>query len=465
MKNFIISVLSLSFLISCSSGVGGEDSIEPNNSINEQWTQTFGGADREYGHSVQQTQDGGYIITGSTSSFGNGDSDVYLIKTDSNGNELWTQTFGGIDREYGHSVQQTQDGGYIITGYYYNLESLGTNNNGNSVSQIFQDIYLIKTDGSGNEIWSKTFEGLGNDLGNSVQQTNDGGYIITGSTYYFSNGELGEQDIYLIKTDINGNEIWSKTFGETDSEYGSSVQQTNDGGYIITGSTISNSLNNWDSDVYLIKTDINGNEIWSKTFGGTGFDSGSSVQQTQDGGYIITGSTSSFGNGNEDVWLIKTNIIGNEIWSKTFGGTGFDSGSSVQQTQDGGYIITGSTYSFESNEDVWLIKTNINGNEIWSKTFGGTGFDSGSSAQQTQDEGYIITGSTSSFGNGNEDVYLIKTDGQGNITSVKEIPLLNTKRKLEKTINSQGQEVKHQINQPIIEIYDDCSVEKKVIIE
>ena len=357
MKNFIISVLSLSFLISCSSGVGGEDSIEPNNSINEQWTQTFGGADREYGHSVQQTQDGGYIITGSTSSFGNGDSDVYLIKTDSNGNELWTQTFGGIDREYGHSVQQTQDGGYIITGYYYNLESLGTNNNGNSVSQIFQDIYLIKTDGSGNEIWSKTFEGLGNDLGNSVQQTNDGGYIICGETESFGNGD-------------------------------------------------------W--DVYLIKTDNNGDSLWTKTFGGSNDDVGQSIHQTNDGGYIITGSTQSFGNGGYDVWLIKTDENGDTLWTKTFGGSNWDFGYSVQQTTDGGYIITGSTLS---------------------------------------------------FGNGGGDVYIIKTDGNGNVTSTFNIPTPSSNRKLDKVVDILGRETKPQTNTPFIEIYDDGSTEKKIVVE
>jgi hypothetical protein len=202
--------------------------------------------------------------------------------------------------------------------------------------------------------WMKTFGGTSDDGGCSVQQTTDGGYVITGWT---------GGDIWLIKTDSNGNEIWDKTFGEKYAECGFSVQQTTDGGYIIiayTGSSYSGSY----TDVWLIKTDSNGNEIWDKTIGGTSNDWGFSVQQTTNGGYIITGGTLSYGAGNWDVWLIKTDFNGNEIWNKTFGGTHYDFGNSVQQTSDGGYIITGSTISYGAgggNDDVWLIKTDCLG--------------------------------------------------------------------------------------------------------
>ena len=262
---------------------------------------------------------------------------------------------------------------------------------------------------------------------------------------------------------------WEQTFGGPFILASYSVQQTNDGGYIITGST--SSLGNILGDVSLIKTDSNGNELWSKTFGGSESDIGNSVQKTQDGGYIITGSTSSFGNGGYDVWLIKTDDNGNELWNKTFGGTSGDIGRSVQQTQGGGYIITGYTNSFtiDYESEIWLIKTDANGNELWNKTFGGTDYDAGNSIQQTLDGGYIITGETSSYngvlGGGPFDVYLIKTDDQDNISSSFEIPLPNPNRKLEKTIDILGKETKPQPNTPIIEIYDDGTVEKKVIIE
>ena len=306
--------------------------------------------------------------------------------------------------------------------------------------------------------WETTFGGSDDNMGRSVQKTTDKGYIICGPTWSFGNGD---GDVYLIKTDGNGDSLWTKTFGGTGDDYGSSVQQTTDGGYIICGQTWS--FGNGDGDVYLIKTDNNGVELWNQTFGGTSYDGGSSVQQTTDGGYIICGQTWSFGNGDDDVYLIKTDGNGVEQWNKTFGGTSYDYGSSVQQTTDGGYIICGWTFSF-SIGDVYLIKTDNNGVELWNQTFGGTGDDGGYSVQQTTDGGYIITGYTSSFGNGDYDVYLIKTDSQGNVTSTFNIPTPSSNRKLEKVVDIIGRETK-KTNQPLFYIYDDGTVEKRITVE
>ena len=358
------------------------------------WTQTFGGGNDDIGSSVQQTSDGGYIIAGYTASYGAG-SDVYLIKTDANGNEQWSQTFGGSSGDDGYSVQQTSDGGYIIAGTTY---SYGAGS---------ADFYLIKTDANGNESWSQTFGGSGYDRGHSVQQTSDGGYIIAGYTFSYGAGS----DVYLIKTDANGNEQWSQTFGGSDSDYGKSVQQTYDEGYIITGQTYSYGA--VFEDVYLIKTDANGNEQWYQTFGGSSYDYGYSVQQTSDGGYIIAGSTLSYGAGGYDVYLIKTDENGNETWSKTFGGSLGDGSYSVQQTSDGSYIIAGYTFSYGAGgEDVYLIKTDMNGNEVWSQTFGGSDWDEGWSVQQTSDGGFVIAGWTYSYGAGGNDVWLIRLESE-----------------------------------------------------
>lgn len=306
------------------------------------------------------------------------------------------KTFGGANFDLGYSVQPTSDGGYIITG---STESYG---NGDA------DVYLVKTDANGDSLWTKTFGGASQDYGSSLQLTSDGGYIIAGRTEYSN----GDKDVYLIKTDANGDTLWTKTYGGTSLDFGLFVQQTTDGGFIITGAT--ESFGNGGRDVYLAKTDANGIEQWAQSFGGSVFDLGNCVQQTTDGGYIIVGGTNSFGNGDRDAYLIKTDGNGVEQWNQTFGGVEFDVGNSVKQTSDGGYIITGRTASFGAgNKDVYLIKTDGSGTEQWYKTFGGPSFDLGTAVQQTPDGGYVICGGTDSFGAGARDAYLIKTDSNG----------------------------------------------------
>ena len=357
------------------------------------WTKTFGGIEADYGESVKQTSDGGYIITGSTYSYSVGSSDAYLIKTDVNGNEIWSQSFGGISSDYGCDVLQTSDGGYIVVGY---TQSYGDG---------FCDVYLIKTDSNGNGLWQRALGGDGADFGISIQQTSDGGYIITGHTNSYG---VGWYDVYLLKTDANGNELWHRAFGQSDYDYGCYVQQTLDGGYIIVGFQEYFS-GTGTSDVYLIKTDENGNETWSQTIGGDRFEKGYYGQQTSDGGYIITGVGNFIYGYQKDVILIKTDAEGNELWTRLLGGNTTDYGNCVKQTSDGGYIITGETLSYGAgNYDVYVIKTDENGNESWSQTFGGADSDKSCSVQQTSDGGFVIAGKTKNWGAGNNDVWLIK---------------------------------------------------------
>ena len=352
------------------------------------WEKTFGGSENDFGSEIQQTSDGGYIIIGRAdySKDSRIAGNVWLIKIDSQGNTQWNRKFSGYPI-FGYSVLQTSDGNYIIAG--------------STPGSDQSDIWLIKIDANANTLWEKTFRGSEDNFCSEVRQTSDRGYIIVGFSFSVDAGE-GRSHIRLTKTDANGNRLWDRTLGRSDSDRGSSIQQTSDDGYIITGSAISS----WNYDILLIKTDLNGNMEWDRTFGGSNFECGNSVMQTSDGGYTIAGSRSSNSNKSEG-WLIKTDAYGNELWEKTFGGSEDNIKEFVaQKTFDGGYILAGTNGASGANiEETLLIKTDVNGNMVWERTFGDT---SCSSVQQTSDGGYIVIGTK------NGDLWLKKTDSEGN---------------------------------------------------
>jgi hypothetical protein len=362
------------------------------------WQKTYGGSSDDAAWFIQQTNDGGYIVAGETNSFGAGRADVYVIKLDENGNMVWEKTYGGNDYDIAFSIQQTSDGGYIVAG---RTNSFGTGD---------WDVYVIKLDENGNMVWEKTYGGNDYDIAFSIKQTKDGGYIVAGGTKSFG---AGRADVYVIKLDENGNKIWEKTYGGSNDDLALSIQQTSDGGYIVAGETNFFGAEDW--DVYVIKLDENGNMVWEKTYGGNDYDEAISIQQTSDGGYIVAGRTKSFGAGDYNVYVIKLDANGNELWEKTYGGSNDDLAFSIQQTKDGGYIVAGGTNSFGAGRaDVYVIKFDENGNKIWEKTYGGSNDDLAFSIQQTKDGGYIVAGYTNSFGTGEGDVYVIKLDENGN---------------------------------------------------
>lgn len=360
------------------------------------WTQTYGDTLNDYGMCVQQTIDGGYIVAGQIA-----DADVYLIRTDSSGDTLWTKTFGGTSNDVAASVQQDPtDGSFIVAGFTMSFGAGGW------------DVYLIKTDSSGNTLWTQTYGGTANEVGYSVQQTIDGGFIVAGYTSSFG---AGNSDIYLIKTDSNGDVLWTQTYGGTERERGHCVQQTTDGGYIIVGDT--RSYGAGIDDIYLIKTDSDGTVHWTQTFGGSSMDHGWYVQQTTpDGGYIVSGRTWSFGAGSSDAYLIRVDSGGDTLWTQTYGDILGDAGYCVQQTIGGGFIIAGTSMSASSGVDnIYLIKTDSSGDTLWTETCGGTNTDQGTSVQQTSDGGYIVTGATRSYGAGGFDVWLVKLEPETGI--------------------------------------------------
>ena len=367
----------------------------------DEWNRTFGGTENDYVYSGQQTSDGGYVMAGSTYSFGNGERDFWLIKTDSSGNEQWNKTFGGTNEDRCKSVSQTSDGGYILTGYTY---SYGAGR---------YDVWLLKTDSAGNEEWNRTYGWSDQDYGKSVQQTADGGYIIAGNTD-IKIGSGINYAAWLIKVNETGYEEWNRTYDLT-SKYDAfeSVQQTSDGGYIAAGYAWVYHDGKGGYDFWLLKVNDTGVEEWNRTFGGASKDQAYEVRQTPDGGYILTGGTKSFGAGKHDLWLIKTDSNGNEEWNRTYGGAADDYGYSVDITTDGGFVVTGYTrsYSTGSKKDVWLVKKDSEGNEQGHMSFGSKARDDdyGYAVQQLSEYSYMIAGYTKSYGAGGSDAWLIRT--------------------------------------------------------
>lgn len=358
------------------------------------WTKVYGGSDGEIGEEVMQTADGGYIIAGYTYSNNVFLNDVYLVKTDANGTATWIREYGGDSVEWGHGLDITSDGGYIIAGETWRR------------GRDRRDIYLIKIASNGDSLWTGEYGGSREEIGYSVQQTSDGGYIIAGSTTTYGPNTPDYSNIWLVKTDASGGVDWDQVYGGTYNDFGSSVKQTADGGYIVAGQTYS--ATSLYIDLWLLKTDANGDTLWTKLYGGAASDGARSVQQTYDGGYIIAGFTSSYGAGQIDAWLLRTDANGDTLWTKTFGGASNDFAFSVYQTADSGFVICGYTYSFGAgDQDYYIVRTNADGDMLWSTTVGSSGAERSFSIQQTSDQGYIITGYKWSITN-DYDVYLVK---------------------------------------------------------
>ncbi len=357
------------------------------------------------GFAGQQTNDGGYITSGLVTVTST-NYDYLVVKTNANGDTSWTKTYGGIGDDESYALQQTTDGGYIFAGID-SSSGLGNYN-----------VYLVKTNAGGDTLWTKSYGGSGTDFAQAVQQTADGGYIVVGYTSSFG---AGNGDVYLLKTDANGNLTWSKTYGGTQGDYGYAVKQTADGGYVVTGITSSFGVTPYGNlnDIYLLKINSTGTLTWSKTYGKGGDDWGFGVVQTYDGGYAITGHTQTDSlDTYSELCLIKTDVSGDTLFTKSFGGTNFNKGLAIVQTSDSGLAIGGSSYSFgHGASDFYLLKTNKNGSMLFNSTFGGNGDDIAYAIAQTADSGFVLSGYTQSYSVDSSSFYLVKTDKKGNSDS------------------------------------------------
>ena len=355
------------------------------------WSQAYGGMESDEANAVLQCIDGGYIIAGQSYSFG-AQGDCYLVKTDGNGIVQWARTYGGYNNDWAYSVAQTSDRGYIFAG---NTSSFGAGQ---------WDAYLVKIDSLGNRQWTRTFGGAEWDWTRCLKQTPDNGFILAGGTRSFG---AGGYDCYLVKTDSLGNAQWTRTYGGGDDDEANFILLTSDGGYALTGRTAS--LGAGGTDMYFVKVDSIGNLQWARTYGGNGDEWALSACQTADGGYAIAGYTQSFGAGQTDAYLVKTNSRGVVQWTRAYGGQDNDYVYSMQHTVDGGYILAGNTWSFGAGQwDVFLVKTDSTGRRIWTRTVGGANWDWARSIQQTSDGGYIMAGGTRSYGNGYTDFYVVR---------------------------------------------------------
>ncbi|MFP3593598.1 T9SS type A sorting domain-containing protein [Chryseobacterium sp. SIMBA_038] len=412
-----------------------------------EWQKSLGGTNSDRAHTIIQTADGGYMISGaSNSNNGNvtgnhGSQDYWLAKLNSTGNLQWQKSLGGTGTDYGSSIVQTADGGYVVAG-------TSDSNNGNVTGNHgLTDGWVLKLNSDAGIIyWQKSFGGTNYDVINQMIPTTDGGYIFAGNSSS-NNGDVpgnnGYVDYWIVKINSDGNVQWKKSLGGTGDDRATCIVQTSDGGYAVAGYAENNNGdvtgNHGSKDYWILKLNTDGGVIyWKKSFGGTYQELPRSIVQTSDGGYIVAGSASSndgdvTGNhGSDDSWIVKLNSTGDLQWQKALGGTKVDDASSIIQTADGGYLAVGSTTSNDGqvtgyhapsstgpgesplSYDYWAVKLSTTGNIVWQKCLGGSGSDEATSVIQTTDGGYVIAGSSNSTngdvsGNhGDYDIWVVK---------------------------------------------------------
>jgi len=420
------------------------------------WNKLLGGNNQENVDvkSIQQTADGGYIVAGSTTSSQNGDVtgvnhgglDFWIIKLDASGNKTWDKVLGGSGDEEPASIRQTTDGGYIISGY----STSSQNGDVTGINHGSYDVWIVKLDATGNITWNKLMGSVNSEGAQkgAIIQTADGGYIaVTNSISLSTTGNptpggditgdyRGGYDAWIVKLDADGNKTWDRLFGGDLTDILTSVEQLADGTYIFAGQSnshgqtgdITSGFNmlgmNPKPDAFMVRLDANGNKLWDKRYGSYGFDVAADIHGTADGGFIVacsvyaadvfgsgdvTGPLHGSGLGDGDAWVIKLDSDGNLIWNKLLGGSGYESSSSVQQTSDGGYTMLGNSNSSQNADvtaishgvqDIWLVKLNATGTKLWDNLLGGSAAEITGNLIKTSDGGYALSGTSYSSQSG-----------------------------------------------------------------
>ncbi|WP_243456721.1 hypothetical protein [Polaribacter batillariae] len=421
MKNSLLIFICFSFF-NCSK----DDCItfkNTKNSVQEIKVKTLGGTKNDVANTVAKTIDGGYILAGYTQS-NNGDVttktnesfDFWVLKFSADSVLEWQKNFGGSEDDRAADIIQTKDGGFAILGYTKSLDGNVTSNAG------FQDFWLIKISSTGNLLWQKNYGFSGADYGTSLLQTNDNGFLITGVLDVSASGGQGNSktrvkkhaggDYWAIKTDPSGVLEWSKYYGGSFTDTPLGVVKTADNGYILAGSSDSNDFNIKNNkgtyDFWVIKISKTGELLWEKSFGGSEIDEARAIVATNDGNFMVVGDTRSsnkdvtINKGAADVWMVKISPNGKIIWEKTIGGSNFDVARAIYKTQDNGFVIAGSSRSLDNGfsnngqNDALILKVDKNGKLLWQKTVGGTKIDFLYDVVELNNRSIIAVGESSS---------------------------------------------------------------------
>jgi len=356
------------------------------------WTRAYGTSLREGAYSIDRTYDGNYIVTGEVEN-GRYNTDVYLLKIDPDGDTLWTRSFGDINLdEFGRSVRETSDHGFIITGY-------------GGVSQENQ-VILIKTDSLGNYEWQNAFGPTPDNRGHVVRETSDGGFIIAGQAWVI-HGAFGSYDTYVIKTNSGGGLEWERFIGGSLNEFSLGVTEAANGDFVAAGRS---QTSGWDA--YLVRLSPSGDSLWAVSLNHAGQNDATDILTRPDGtGFMVTGIQYIPGYGGSNAFLSRVDNDGNVIWWQDYGGADEEWGQTMVPTDDGGYVLGGMMSNYNVGWNVYVVKTDSLGNEEWSDDFGGSGDDRGHGITYGYDGSIVIAGWTSTYGNGWLDVYLLKFEG------------------------------------------------------
>ena len=416
------------FFINCSED--NDNSTTKDQDIEIDFITTLGGSKNESAQAIINTTDGGYAILGHAQSMdgdvttkSNESYDYWLLKYDATNQLEWQKTYGGSADDRGADLIQTSDGGYVIVGKSKSNDFEVSENAG------FDDFWVAKLDSNGSVSWENSFGFAGSDIPYSIIQTNDDGYLLSGVLDVSASNGQGDRnsilsrhaggDYWVIKLNSNGVKQWSNYYGGSFTDTAYDAIQTEDDGYIIVGSSDSNDVditnNRGTYDFWIIKISATGSLVWEKSFGGSEIDEAHAISKSADGNYLIAGDTRSSdlnisqNNGAADLWVIKITPEGTLLWEKSLGGSNFDVGRSISKTQDNGFIISGSSRStnasFSSNKgqnDAWVIKLNSGGDLEWQKTIGGSEVDFFYDAVELNDQTVVAVGDSNSS---NEDIY------------------------------------------------------------